>query len=296
MEIVVVVDKVPTFQISVNKRTTIGGIKSLLEKYKGNNIQMFLNNETELNVFDTDKYDKKTLASAWKKLNKPSIVVTSKAPKEKLLTGQKDPNLVILDKLDDKSLISFCLVNKAANELCSNDDFWRNRFIRKAGEESLQYKSPEKTWKQFYLQILKYWDPNNNEAMKAAAKAGHKDVVDFFISKGSKYWQGGMEGAAEGGHKDLVDFFISKGAKYWQFGLQAAAKGGHKDLVDFFISKGARWWDMAMYSAAEGGHKDLVDFFISKGASDWQLGREGAAAGKQRELYNFFLRKLGLIK
>ena len=80
MEILVVVDKTPTFQISVKKTTTIGSIKSLLEKYKDDKIQMFLNNKTELNVFDTNKYDDMNLKSAWDKMKKPSIVVTSKTP------------------------------------------------------------------------------------------------------------------------------------------------------------------------------------------------------------------------
>ena len=46
-----------------------------------------------------------------------------------------------------------------------------------------------------------------------------------------------MDGAAKGGHQDLVDFFISKGASDWNLGLRCAAKGGHKDLIDFFKAK-----------------------------------------------------------
>lgn len=76
MNIIVVVDKVPSFKISAKKTTTIGSLKSLLKEYKDDKIQMFLNNKTELNVFDTNKYDDMTLESAWKKMEKPSIVVT----------------------------------------------------------------------------------------------------------------------------------------------------------------------------------------------------------------------------
>lgn len=46
-----------------------------------------------------------------------------------------------------------------------------------------------------------------------------------------------MGGAARGGHKDLVEFFITKGANEWNDGMRAAARGGQKDLVDFFKGK-----------------------------------------------------------
>ena len=205
-----------------------------------------------------------------------------------VLTGNKDTDLLILGNLDDKSLLNFCLVNQDANRLCSIDSFWRNRLVRKYGQESLEFKSPNKTWKQFYLSILKYWtfDDDMDEAMENAAKGGDKDLVDFFISKGANQWDWGMEGAAEGGHKDLVDFFISKGAYDWDWGMDGAA------LVDFFISKGANNWNDGMHWATLGGHKDLVDLFISKGADDWDSGMYHAARGGHKDLVDFFKQKL----
>lgn len=46
-----------------------------------------------------------------------------------------------------------------------------------------------------------------------------------------------MCNAARGGHKDLVEFFISKGANNWDWGMLEADKGGHKDLIKFFRQK-----------------------------------------------------------
>jgi len=76
-----------------------------------------------------------------------------------------------------------------------------------------------------------------NEGLGEAAKGGHKDLVEFFISKGASEWDEGMWDAAQGGHKDLVDFFISKGASDWDGGMRGAAREGHKDLIDFFKAK-----------------------------------------------------------
>ena len=53
---------------------------------------MFLNNETQLNVFETDKYDDMNLKSAWKKMKKPSIVLTS-IPKEEPVDPPKEPSI-----------------------------------------------------------------------------------------------------------------------------------------------------------------------------------------------------------
>ena len=44
-------------------------------------------------------------------------------------------------------------------------------------------------------------------------------------------------GQLEGGHKDLVEYFISKGANDWNMGVRYAAHGDHKDLVEYFQQK-----------------------------------------------------------
>jgi hypothetical protein len=50
----------------------------------------------------------------------------------------------------------------------------------------------------------------NNTAIYCAARGGHKDLVEYFISKGADNWNYGMRGAAEGGHKELEEWFKQK--------------------------------------------------------------------------------------
>ena len=180
----------------------------------------------------------------------------------------KDTDLIILSKLDDRDLLSTCLVNKDANRLCRDENFWRNRFISRYGEKDFEFmRNKVVSWRKFMLLLIKYLDLGENDWNKAminAAKDGKMALIDFFILKGAKGWNWGMYGAAAGGHRELVDFFISKGADNWNRGMNGAAKGGHRELVDFFISKGADYWDLGMYFARKGGHKDLVKFFESK--------------------------------
>lgn len=137
------------------------------------------------------------------------------------------------------------------------------------------------------------------------AKSGHRDLVDFFISKGANWWNEGLFGAAQGGHRDLVDFFILKGAHHWNAAIEHSARGGHRNLVDFFISKAIDAgidinWNWAIWGAAQ--YKDstvcrtLVDSIILKckddgHAVDMDWGLEGAARGGHRDLIDYFISK-----
>ena len=95
-----------------------------------------------------------------------------------MLSGQKDVDFIILSKLNDRDLLSVCITDKYANRLCNNEDFWRNRFITKYGVDYIKYNTL-KTWKRFYLLIVKYLNGTNNwnKAMSSAAKSGHSDLA-----------------------------------------------------------------------------------------------------------------------
>ena len=140
MEILVVVDKVPTFQISVKKSTTIGSIKSTLEKYNSSqrdenfrsfgmnyNVSMFLNNKTKLDVFDTDKYDDMTLKSAWKKMEKPSIVLTSPVQEPEIIEETKPE---IIEETKPESPLT-----RVAFQKMSLEEFAKNHFKANSSRE-----------------------------------------------------------------------------------------------------------------------------------------------------------------
>ena len=69
------------------------------------------------------------------------------------LSGIRDVDLKILMELEDRDLFNYCIANKAINNLCKNENFWRNRFIKKYGLKAAQYKDGDKTWKQYYLKV-----------------------------------------------------------------------------------------------------------------------------------------------
>lgn len=77
------------------------------------------------------------------------------------LTYIKDLNLKIMMELEDEDLLKICNTDQnARNNLCKNEDFWRNRFMKKYTKKDFLYKSTFKpkrlSWKDYYLLEIVY--------------------------------------------------------------------------------------------------------------------------------------------
>ncbi len=77
----------------------------------------------------------------------------------KTLTEVKDIDLLILAELDDNDLFNICLVNKYANKLCQNEEFWKERFMKKFGstaqKHSSRFKFKNISWRNTYLKMVR---------------------------------------------------------------------------------------------------------------------------------------------
>ena len=73
-----------------------------------------------------------------------------------MISGHKDTDLIILSKMDDQTLFSFCKIeNSYVQKLCNNENFWRERVKEKFGNVK---KNEHRTWKNLYLNITYYTD------------------------------------------------------------------------------------------------------------------------------------------
>ena len=72
------------------------------------------------------------------------------------LTGNKDTDYIILKASNDKTLLSYCQVDKRAQKICEDDSFWKDRFRTTFGESYMNLKSEKKTWKKYYLEIVSH--------------------------------------------------------------------------------------------------------------------------------------------
>ena len=72
----------------------------------------------------------------------------------KFLTGIKDADILILNKLNDEDLFNVCLTNQYTAKLCRDESFWRNRYIQKFGEDKIKYKPQDRSWRNQYLKVI----------------------------------------------------------------------------------------------------------------------------------------------
>lgn len=155
---------------------------------------------------------------------------------EKTLSQIKDVDQKILSELDDKSLFEFCITHKYGSTLCRDDLFWKKRFIIKYGHSN---KNADRSWKNFYMNVIYYNDKYKGGALYELSKKGIKnfDLINFYLVRGSDVNMG-MLGAVTGGHKDLVEYYIERGANDFINGYLNAQKIGRQDLMDLFRQKG----------------------------------------------------------
>ena len=199
-----------------------------------------------------------------------------------MTTGIKDQDLIILDKLDDKSLFQLCKTNKYVQRFCKDEDFWKERLFKNYGYAE---KNKNRTWKDFYLNIVYYDNKLKDDdstgfefgdffpgtSLGLLSKKGIKniDLINFFINKGvdkdDLNWA--MEEAAKAGDKKLIEFLIDKGADDWNRGMLRAIESGKLSLVKYFVIKGANHhWDTGLRYSAREGDIEMAEYFLKKGA------------------------------
>lgn len=93
----------------------------------------------------------------------------------------------IMMRMDSRTLLNFCSTHKYGKEICSDEKFWIQRFRYEFQYDPSKYqKSPNRTWRDFFLQIVYYNNLSQNNANKAAEFAafdGKIDIVDYYISQ-----------------------------------------------------------------------------------------------------------------
>ena len=176
----------------------------------------------------------------------------------KTLSQIKDVDLKILSELDDNDLLSFCKLNvenKYVYKLCNDENFWRDRTLKKFGKVN---KNENRSWKHLYLKIVYYNDKFNRDA---------ENILETLSTKGMK-------------DLDLINYFLGIylneiGKHRLVFGfLYDAAKYHHIDLVKYYLNIARKYFVTDEYTdilghvaagASESGDIDILRFIISKG-------------------------------
>jgi hypothetical protein len=206
----------------------------------------------------------------------------------KILTGQKDADLSIMNNMDDKTLFSFCMSSNDVylQRLCNDENFWTNKFLKKYDEQILSFKNPKKTIKRFYLQLSYYDDKYLSKEIEVPPH------LKQLLGKNRPTHMGGVP-ITEEMITNLKRMYVPT---KFDDALREAARGGMADIdvVNYLIVRGATDLNPGMIEAAFQGNKKLVEFFIRKGANDMNSGLASAIKGNKEELIQFFRSRGGI--
>ena len=198
--------------------------------------------------------------------------------KDVKLTGIKDTDLLILKELDDKDLFQMCLVNKAVNRACKDENFWRERFI-KTFEDLSKYKLETESWRKYYLKFSFYTNKytTSQHLIRHACFIGDLSLVVYSVIKnpGSATASNNLplHLANQGEYYEIMKYLILNGADVNINNgtiLVWISAYGALDMVIFLVEHGADIQiqnNLALRWAAKRNKIDIVKYLIEKGAN-----------------------------
>ncbi len=221
----------------------------------------------------------------------------------KHLTGMKDTDIEILNRMDDNTLLKFCSANRETRDFCNdNQQFWLNRIISKYNIpiNILNRYKGDRSWSQYYIKDLRYVDNNPIYTMLFGVDDGRLDWVISALHLGvdPNYASPGGSGpeliirAAIRKQWDVVKYLADHGAevdKATKFArvnalMFAAFNKGNLDTVKYLVDKGANVNYRSsnngtpLMMAAESGDMDIVKYLVEKGADPTPHNNQGKTA------------------
>ena len=195
-----------------------------------------------------------------------------------LLTGIKDLDREIVNKLSDRDLLQICSLNKTYSQRVCDDSYFRLR-TEKGFPETIQYKdsvNPQRTWKNHYLNIVNYVDLlqekykyeykkldkspellylarrlvhhyiyNKNRALIYASIHGKLPIVKYLVEQGANVNHNNdlsLVYASENGHLTVVKYLVEHCANIHannNESLRFAILKGHLSVVKYLVENGA---------------------------------------------------------
>ena len=159
-----------------------------------------------------------------------------------MLTGIRDLDYKILNKLGDKDLVNICLVNKEASKLCDDQIFWLNRILTKfpkVPSEVFIKNKDGRSWSEYYIKDLRKTNLKNpNEVLSDGAEKGREDWVMIALSEGADVHAVNdyalRYAASFNGHTETVKVLLEAGADPHaqnDNALRWARQIGHSEVV-----------------------------------------------------------------
>ncbi len=194
------------------------------------------------------------------------------------LTGNKDVDRKILNNLEDKDLVKFCMVDKKAQSLCNDQVFWMNRVFDRfgyVGGDVLRKSKGDRDWSEYYIQDLRKINKSNAlEYLISGSRKGRLDHVIISIKNGGNiHTNSALRWASNNGHLEVVKYLVGLDANIHtndDLALIWASEEGHIEVVKYLVWVGANIHaqnDGALILASQYGHIDVVKYLVGLGAN-----------------------------
>lgn len=90
-------------------------------------------------------------------------------------TGIKDVDKLIMEKLDDRSLLSTCIASEYCNKL-ADEAFFKRRTLQKYPSYTIYINPRNASWKDFYLNVVRILDRRNEICRKLAEYVKERNI------------------------------------------------------------------------------------------------------------------------
>jgi hypothetical protein len=217
------------------------------------------------------------------------------------MLGIKDVDYDILNKLDDKSLVAFCQVNKNANSTCNDDRYWESRVLSRLNLfylpyiDILKYKG-NRTWYEYYINDLSSVAISRLNPNKTVDQDRLDQIMAYINSRylvdhgqpeigldeyaiTFNFIRYAIDKASAKGYIKIVRYLLSLNVlplSYLTPSMLAAAKNGHLDIVILFENYGVDIHrgivpDQVLLVASRHNRDDVVQYLLSRGSNPDKL-------------------------
>ena len=227
-----------------------------------------------------------------------------------MLSGIRDVDREILNKLDDRDLLNMCGLNQTYSERVCDDNYFRLRTEARF-PKTVPYKdsvNPQRirTWKNHYLTIVKYIDLLQRNYEYEYKKLDKSPELLYLarnlFSEYSEYDKDqALIYACLNGKLYLVKYLTETGSDVnanKSEPLIYASFEGHLEIVKYLVEHGANIHareDGPLIYASADGHLEIVKYLVEDGANiSAQDGKASEIARKNKHIaiVNYLYRKI----
>ena len=200
---------------------------------------------------------------------------------ENLLTGIRDVDREIVNKMSDRDFLQMCSLNRTYYGSVCDETYFRIR-TEDRFPETIHYKDyvrtrKVRTWKNHYLAIVKYIDLLETEyRYNYQPRDKSPELLYNTLSLYPTFFINGKDQilglASQDGHLIIVKYLVEQGADIHYNQSQAlplASENGHLTIVKYLVEHGAKVKSNnseALMFASFNGHLSVVKYLVEQGS------------------------------